>query len=272
MGGGVKMQIYNIAGDVAHGNQDLFNDNTSMIYAFDAVSNTNYTVYRINKTRIDGSKQHAFGRCLAKASQGTLFKTPYELALAEDWYLVANGGTGTGLMIENAVVIDDSALAVEGDVIPLSINANGDLGYLDADFVGKGQTYVNQGIVSAMCGFFPIINNFEDFAYPELEVIQPDAWKYAQRQIIGQFENGDYMLLTSEGRNFNNSTGLTMTDAQRICKTLGVKFAYNLDGGGSTQIVHGKRIVNSVYEGTSGRRRGTFIVFNGKDTFSIPNA
>ena len=75
------------------------------------------------------------------------------------------------------------------------------------------------------------------------------------------------MLLTSEGRSFDNSVGLTMGDAQRICKTLGVKFAYNLDGGGSTQTVIGKRIVNSVYEGTSGRKRGTFIVFNGTTVF-----
>jgi exopolysaccharide biosynthesis protein len=63
-----------------------------------------------------------------------------------------------------------------------------------------------------------------------------------------------------------------MADAQRICKELGVKFAYNLDGGGSTQTVYGKKIVNSIYEGTTGRKRGTFIVFNGTSQYDIPNS
>lgn len=264
--------IYDINGNVLHGEQNEFNENLTMIYAFDDVSNTNYTVYRINKTRIDGTKQFAFGRCIGTETQGSLYKTPYELALSEGWLLTANGGIGSGLMIENSTVISDATLPQMEGVIPLSIDQNGDLGYLDADFIGKGQTYVNQGIVSAMCGFYPIIDNYDDFDFPDVPGTESDAWQYAQRQIIGQFCNGDYMLLTSEGRDFNNSVGLTMSDAQRICKTLGVKFAYNLDGGGSTQIVQGKRIVNSVYQGTTGRLRGTFIVFNGKNTFSIPNA
>lgn len=264
--------IYDINGNVLHGEQNEFNENLTMTYAFDDVSNTNYFVYRINKTRIDGTKQFAFGRCIGTETQGSLYKTPYELALSEGWLLTANGGIGSGLMIENSTVISDATLPQHEGVLPLSIDQNGDLGYLDADFIGKGQTYVSQGIVSAMCGFYPIIDNYDDFEIPEIPGTESEGWQYAQRQIIGQFGNGDYMLLTSEGRNWNNSVGLTMSDAQRICKTLGVKFAYNLDGGGSTQIVHGKRIVNSVYQGTTGRLRGTFIVFNGKNTFSIPNA
>lgn len=265
------MNICEVNGKTLIGNQSIFNDNIAMNYAYDEVSHTNYFVYRINKKRIDGTKQYAFARCFPLLSEVDLMKTPIVLAEQEGWYFTINGGTGTGLMIENSVVIDDTTPAVEGDLIPLSIDQNGNLGYLDADFIGKGQTYVNQGIVSAMCGFFPIIDNYEDFDYPDLAGTQSERWQHAQRQIIGQFANGDYMILTSEGRNFNNSVGLTMTDAQRICKTLGVKFAYNLDGGGSTQTVHGKRIVNSIYTGANGRRRGTFIVFNGTDKFKIPS-
>lgn len=267
------MNLYNYGGVLI--NQDnLFEDNVSFSYRYDETSGTNYTVFRINKNRIDGLKQYAFGRCIpGSASDATLRKTPYELAVSEGWCFVINGGIGSGLMIENSVVIDDSSSPEQTGVIPLSINSNGDLGYLDVDFIGKGQTYVNNGIVSAMCGFYPIIDNYEDFAYPtDIPGTSSDAWQHAQRQIIGQFGNGDYMILTSEGRSFDNSVGLTMSDAQRICKTLGVKFAFNLDGGGSTQTVNGKKIVNSIYQGTTGRVRGTFIVFNGKNTFSIPNA
>lgn len=265
------MDIYNYHG--THLNtQNVFDENVNIRYAFDETSHTNYTVFRINKKRIDGTTQYAFGRCIPNsASSVQLMKTPYELALQEGWILVTNGGIGTGLMIENGVVIDDTTPAEHSGVLPLSINQSGDLGYLESDTIGKGATYVSQGVVSAMCGFFPIVVDYEDFEYPSIPDTDTEAWRHAQRQIIGQFGNGDYMLLTSEGRSFDNSVGLTMADAQRICKTLGVKFAYNLDGGGSTQTVIGKRIVNSIYQGTSGRVRGTFIVFNGTDIFGAPN-
>lgn len=253
--------------------QNLFNEDICIKYAFDETSHTNYTVTRINKKRIDGSVQYAFGRCIpGSASSVTVRKTPYDLAVQEGWLLVANGGIGTGLMIENGIVIDDTTPAECSGVLPLSINQSGDLWYLESDTIGKGETYIAQGVVSAMCGFFPIIVDYEDFAYPTVPGTDTEEWNHAQRQIVGQFGNGDYMLLTSEGRSFDNSVGLTMADAQRICKELGVKFAYNLDGGGSTQTVIGKRIVNSIYQGTSGRVRGTFIVFNGSNAYSIPSA
>lgn len=258
------MKAFDYAGKQLN-KQDIFNDNFSFLYAFDDVSSTNYTVFRINKKRIDGTNQFPFLRYFSTMITGST------LTSREGWNFVINGGTGTGLIIENSIVIDDTTLPVETGAIPLSINQNGDLGYLDVDFIGKGQTYVQQGVVSAMCGFFPIIDNYEDFNYPtDIPGTNTEAWQHAQRQIIGQFGNGDYLIITSEGRDFDNSIGLTMTDAQRICKKLGVKFAYNLDGGGSVQTYVGKRKTNILY--TSGERvRGTFIVFNGTDTFNVPN-
>lgn len=270
------MLLYNYSGETVNAESErnrLFQNNIAVDYRFDETAHTNYQVFRVNKTRTDGTKQYAFGRCISGAASDTsLRKTPYELAIQEGWVFVTNGGTGTGLMIENSIVIDDTTFPVETGAIPLSINQNGDLGYLDVNFIGKGQSYVNSGIVSAMCGFFPLIVDYENFDYPtDVPGTQDDAWQHAQRQIIGQFGNGDYFFLVSEGRNYDNSVGFTMADVQRVCKALGVKFAYNLDGGGSTQTVIEKRIVNTVYEGTSGRRRGTFIVFNGTATFGAPS-
>lgn len=269
------MLLYNYCGEAVNAESDrlgAFQDNIAVDYCFDETAHTNYQVFRINKTRTDGVKQYPFHRFIpGTQTDASLRITPYELAIREGWPFVVNGGTGTGLAIENSIVIDDTTLPVETGCIPLSINRDGDLGYLDVDFIGKGQSYVNSGIVSAMCGFFPLIVDYENFDYPtDIPGTQTEGWQYAQRQVIGQFGNGDYFFIVSEGRNFDNSTGFTMADVQRVCKALGVKFAYNLDGGGSTQTVIGKRIVNTVYEGTTGRRRGTFIVFNGTTQFGIP--
>ena len=145
------MQIYNLNGSVIIGDQNKFDENISIKYAFDSPSSTNYTVFRINKNKYDGSEQFAFCRCIpGSASDVTKMKTPFELSNQEEWLLVVNGGIGTGLMIENSVVIDDTTSPEQTGVIPLCIDSNGDLGYLDVDYIGKGQTYVNQGIVSAI--------------------------------------------------------------------------------------------------------------------------
>ena len=255
------MYLYNKDGGIINA-QSVFNDNINYRYEFDDVSSTNYAVFRINKKRIDGTLQYPFARYVSTRTTAKL------LAENEGWLFVVNGGIGTGLIIENSVVIDDTESSAHPGTLPLSINSSGDLGYLEADTTGKGATYVSQGIVSALCGFYPIIDNYNEFNYPtDIPGTDSQDWQYAQRQIIGQFGNGDYMFLVSEGRSFDNSVGLTMADAQRVCKKLGVKFAYNLDGGGSTQTVIGDRNVNLIYEGTSGRTRGTFFVFNGTTTF-----
>lgn len=260
--------IYDINGNIVSSDSitDTFAENIQIDYKFDDASSTNYQVFRINKRRIDGTAQFPFVRYKSTRT------TALEIVKSEGWPFIINSGTGTGLVIENSVVIDDTTYAVEStEILPLSIDQNGNLGYLDANFIGKGQQYIANGIVSAVCGFFPIIDNYDDFDYPTFPEIEKASWIHAQRQIIGQFGNGDYMILTSEGRSFDNSVGFTMADAQRVCKTLGVKFAYNLDGGGSTQTVFGKRMINLVYEGTSGRTRSSFIVFNGMDQFSVPD-
>jgi exopolysaccharide biosynthesis protein len=148
----------------------------------------------------------------------------------------------------------------------LTIDSNGDLGYAARD--ASGATLVSQGIVSAVCGWAPCIIDYES----AIDVL-PDAYddqSNAQRQIIGQFGNGDYAIVTCEGRDYDHSDGWTMDEARAVCKTLGLKYAFNLDGGGSTETVLGKKQINTIYDGTYGRIVPTFIVFNGTTVFGEP--
>lgn len=237
-----------------------------MSYGFDSVSNTNYTIFRINRERNDGSKQFPFVRYYSART------TAKQLSELEGWNFVINAGIGEGLIIQDSTVITDTAASAQAGVLPLTIDADGMLGYTAADTTGHGSEYIQQGIVSAVCGFYPVIVDYENYDYPtDIPDTSSTTWQYAQRQVIGQFGNGDYAILTCSGRGFDNSTGWTMADVQRICKSIGLKFAYNLDGGGSTQTVIENRQVNMVYEGTSGRLRTLFIVFNGTDEYNIPN-
>lgn len=256
--------VYDISGTTL--TEDKFYANLQLDYGFE--SGTFYSAIRIFKKRKDGSYQYPFTR--QPTSTGTM--SAYDLASAEGWFLTINGGIGQGIVIQDSTVLVDESAVYHAGAMPLTINQNGDLGYWSADTAGKGSEMIASGIVSAVCGFFPIIVDYEDYDYPTVDNTSDSSWEHAQRQIIGQFDNGDYCIITGEGRNFANSVGFSMTEAQTLCKKLGLKFAYCLDGGGSTQTVLGKKNVNHVYEGTTGRKIECYLVFNGTDTFSIPNS
>ena len=254
-------------GNVAKSNMDVFLDNIDVDYAYDATSGANYTVIRVYKTKIDGTKQYPFAVVPNpnKKAYSTLdFMNTF--ADTNGYLLAINSGLSTaqipidGIAVQNGVVVKNVPAEYHVGALPLTIDSNGDLSYAEAD--ADAEELIANGIVSALCGFCPIIVDFEDVDPPTVSNITHFT-ENAPRQIIGQFGNGDYAIVTCEGRNYDNSDGWTIAEAQGVCKKLGLKFAYNLDGGYSTQTVLGKKQINTIYEGETGRKLPSFIVFNG---------
>lgn len=262
--------LYNINGKILK-NLDIANfiENTDIDYAYDADTGANYTVIRIYRNKLDGSKQYPF--VYAPNGAGAGDKSTYDMAVNDGWLLAINSGvfnTSTkkpdGIVVQNGVVIQNAPTATHSRCKPLTIDASGNLGY--AEYNADAANLVANGIVSAVCGFMPIIVDYEKVPETEWNSVSHYT-ENAQRQIIGQFGNGDYAIITCEGRNFDNSDGWTIAEAQTVCKRLGLKFAYNLDGGGSTETMLGQKHVNTIYENITGRIVPTFIVFNGASTF-----
>ena len=270
--------LYDINGNVVYNSASSdFSDNFELDYEFDASTNANYTVFRIYQTKKDGTKQYPFVRVPNDKYLSDYGRTnALTLANDEGWLLTINAGLGMGaslpidgIAIQNGVVIHDSPTTYHVGALPLTIDGDGMLGYTEAD--PSGATLISQGIVSAILGFCPIIVDYSPVTPPTVEHVSHFT-QNAQRQILGQFGNGDYAIITCEGRNYDHSDGWTLAEAQTICQKIGLKFAYNLDGGGSTETVLGKKQLNTIYEGTSGRIVPSFIVFNGTDDYFIPNA
>lgn len=256
----------NVAGGSgAMSDSDIFRQNMALDYGYDAETGTSYTAIRVYKTKTDGSLQYPF--VFAPNGSGTPILSGLGVATNYGFPLTINAGCGgtfgspNGTLIQNGVVIQQGPTEQHPTALPLTIDNNGDLWYADAD--ADAETMVESGIVSAVCGFMPIIRDYE--AVPDTE--WPSGIDHytaqAQRQIIGQYANGDYAIITCEGRGFANSPGWTIAQAQSIGIKLGLKFAYNLDGGGSTSVVVGKKQLNMIYEGATGRKVPAFIVFNG---------
>lgn len=257
-------KLYNYRGvPVASEDRDFY-DNYILTYHYDNTSQTWYSLIRVNQTKLDGTKQFPFHRYTGYEDM----KPPRVLRQEEPWNLIINCGW-SGIEIENSIVKRDVVANMGDQVCAITIDNHGTLGYTFGWEAGSGATYVENGIVSASTAFYPLLVDYNPFdihsVAPEHQLNVP-----SQRQILGQWNNGDYAIITSEGRGYGNSTGFTLTRATEICQSLGLKFAFNLDGGGSTQTVIGNKTINTIYEGTDGRPVPSFIVFNGTDEFFIP--
>lgn len=244
---------------------DTFMDNTDIDYLYDESSGAYYTVIRVYKQKLDGSYQYPF--VYAPNGAGAGDKSTYDMTVVDGWLLAINSGifdTSTikpdGIVIQNGTVVQNASSATHSQCKPLTIDSNGDLSYAAYDV--DAAELVAAGIVSAVCGFMPIVVDYAAVDSSEWNSVSHYT-QNAQRQIIGQWGNGDYAIITCEGRGYHNSDGWTIAEAQAVCIRHGLKFAYNLDGGGSTETMLGHKPVNTIYENATGRIVPTFIVFDG---------
>lgn len=265
------MGVFDIEGNDIGGNRSL----QDTLVERGKYHGVQYYFVRINKKKYDGTTQFPF--IIAPNGTGPATQSALEYARQHNYNIVINAGVfdmrqgsmtlkPLGILIINGQVVINEPL-LDRPYAPLLIYENGDLGTCAADVEASSLT----GVTSAVLGFGAIV---EDYVGKTIDTY-PGAYggwdNDSQRMIIGQFGNGDYFILTAEGRGFDNSpVGWTIPDAIDFCVEHNAKFAYNLDGGGSTELVIGKKQLNTIYDETNGRIVPTFIVFNGTTTYGEP--
>lgn len=166
-----------------------------------------------------------------------------------------------GVSVTNTPMADDNGAPIsDTECYPLCIDANGILS-APYDRSVDTATMIADGITQAVTGWGKIVENFVACADTvENEIVHEG--KYI-RQVLGQFQNGDYFICTvdmSRG-SVENEAGVTYEALANLLISKGVKFAYSLDGGGSAETVIGVRQINPIYEGTTGRAVPTVIYF-----------
>jgi len=79
----------------------------------------------------------------------------------------------------------------------------------------------------------------------------PQKWQFEKqpRTIIGEYGNGDLILIVVDGRQSSWSSGVTLERLQIKLIELGVIDAYNLDGGGSSAFVYNGQVLNRPSDG-----------------------
>ncbi len=163
--------------------------------------------------------------------------------------LGVNGGgfynSGNQILPIGNTIVDGKLLngfhPSNGDVFFAGINPNGNL-------IG-GKFYDEESLFSLNpqqgVSFLPIL----------IKGGQPQAvpreWKTTKqpRTIIGEYANGDFLLIVVDGRQSDWSSGVTLERLQNKLAELGVKEGYNLDGGGSSTMVFKGKVLNRPCDG-----------------------
>lgn len=225
--------------------------------AHDTVTATRYFTLRLSHTpKVVAPNGATRGTCPAK-----------DVALAGNYHVCINAGLfyplpetwqPEGIIIRDGRVIQNKGATYYPDSMPMTIGKDGKLWYAAAD--ADADELAKQGIVGAVCGFGPIV--IDGKAVPRERWPKVPHYEVPHlRQIIGQYANGDYAVVTCEGRGYADSTGWTIADAQRVCLEMGLDFAYNLDGGTSTELVVDGVQYTETHRRDAGRYASTFLVW-----------
>jgi exopolysaccharide biosynthesis protein len=134
----------------------------------------------------------------------------------------------------------------------LGINERGNLKIYEPNCTG--QDMLDDDCVDAVMGFVPLIINHQEATQVD-EICPYGSYDKHPRQVIGQYDNHDYFVLTVL------QPGMTFEELRKLLHKLNVKIAYNLDGGSSTQTVFHKTSLTPAYKEETGRKIPTVITF-----------
>lgn len=231
---------------------------------YDDVSNTSYYLTRIY--HVDD-----YGKLVKLRLAHTIRKegeTVREFADRTNSTLAFNASTQVKYQSDRQRANMPSVVAiVNGDIInnaprsnryTLGIEDDNELVVFDPGT--SAESILNNGVTNAVTAFVPLILNYRPVSDKIINYVGNQRVKHP-RQVIAQFDNLDILFLTTGGRGFGGE-GMTARDVIRILMDLdNIKFAYNLDGGGSTSTVINGKFINWKMDknGTEERKRPTFL-------------
>ena len=155
------------------------------------------------------------------------------LAINGDYY----GARQSGYVIRNGIVYRDKANG--SDV--LCIFANGTMEIVnDRDY--SADELVSMGVWQAFTFGPALIENGTIAVDVNTEVGQ--AMSSNPRTAVGIIDTNHFVFVVSDGRT-SESAGLSLYELASFMQSLGVKTAYNLDGGGSSTMYYNGEVINN---------------------------
>ncbi len=173
-----------------------------------------------------------YGRNVTETSSAMAERTGAILAINGDYY----GSRERGYVIRNGELLRASSSGGED----LVIYADGSFAIIDEDEV-SAESLLADGAIQVFCFGPALVANGEIAVDAGEEVGR--AMVNNPRTAIAILETGHYLFVVADGRT-TESKGLSLRELADFLCTLGAETAYNLDGGGSSTMVFGGRVVN----------------------------
>ena len=199
---------------------------------------------------------NTYGRNITDTTSDMATNNNAVLAINGDYY----GARQSGYVIRNGKLYRDTS----GNRDALVIQKNGEF-----KFVSESETSASELLQDGalqVFSFGPVLLNNGEISVGENDEVGM-AMASNPRTAIGYLGNNHYVFVVSDGRT-SESAGLSLYELASFMKELGVKDAYNLDGGGSsTMVFKGEIINNPTTSGRSGEERAVSdIVYIGGES------
>ncbi len=178
--------------------------------------------------------ENTYGRNITATTSEMAEENNAILAINGDYY----GAQETGYVIRNGVVYRDTAKTATEICC---IYADGTMQIKNTADV-TAQELVDEGVWQAF-SFGPALVVDGEIAVTEGEEVGK-AMASNPRTAIGVIDANHYVFVVSDGRT-EESEGLTLSELAAFLQSLGVKTAYNLDGGGSSTLWYQGSIINN---------------------------
>lgn len=176
----------------------------------------------------------AYGHNVSEPVSETAESVGAILAVNGDFY----GVQEDGFVLKNGVVYRKK---VRDNQTDLYLFRDGSMSFCREDEI-PAEYLPEIGVRDVLCFGPVLLENHEIKVTPWDEVAL--AMNSNPRTAVGQFEDElHYVFVVSDGRS-DESVGLTLYELAQFMNGLGVKNAYNLDGGGSSTMVFDNRVVN----------------------------
>ena len=223
--------------DNTSGGSTYQDDHVTIQYTEYTTNGTTVHVADIQMDSIESLKtafaQDTYGKNVTQSTSEMAAAHNAILAINGDYY----GVQESGYVIRNGVVYRDKA----GSNEVLCIYGDGSMQVVDPSTV-TAQELVDQGVWQAFSFGPGLIKNGEISVSLNSEVGKAKASN--PRTAIGMIDDLHYVFVVSDGRS-EESEGLSLYELAAFMEQLGVKTAYNLDGGGSSTMVLQGEVINN---------------------------
>lgn len=201
--------------------------------------------------------QGSYGKNVTAATSSIAGSVNAILAINGDYY----GAREKGYVIRNGKLYRSTAVSGQEDLV---IYSDGSFEIINESEVTAEQL-INKGAVQTLSFGPALLENGTVSVDSDDEVGR--AMASNPRTAIGIKADGTYVFVVSDGRT-DESEGLSLLQLAEFMKSIGVKTAYNLDGGGSSTMVFNGSVVNTptgggIGNGSGSERKVSDIVYIG---------